>query len=521
MNTIAKLGCLNLRINEKENYSFSIRGQQFLCLNKRWIEIGTGAAVVASILRDFNNRVAVMDPVNAKMAFVFDYIAPIGFGLCSFVKFADYKGLSWLLFGSALFNNRPAYLNETEMEILFWSACSMSAIIGRGITQAMCLNTLLVSSSLLINQYGSQSINKMLKHFNDWQNTSVSGILDIKDNLKYQFSLLGKDVLCLNKTLLNAYFVLGCILTFSYDLENKNFMRYNPGLLRTSSMIAGVCAIRAIFKNYSEYAVFILAIASINSLLLKTLCQVLLLEIGAGMIYGGTGLIVFALIAYLTKKLGNKQAIQILNYLKDKKREKEYTQDIENQRKILENRKEEIKELNKKKHNASEKSNAITTETAHTQAPKKKKRIKKINDSTDNNEDKGKDKDKSSIKSLSIKKTPPVEIKKEYTTNLTGKKLTTWNQLFEITKSKPDHLVISATEIKKLIGALSGTIEKSGKRYHIYFNNKNLGHYEITHGTDKAKLLTSGYAQNVKKAIEKALDSGYISENLVKVKNGS
>lgn len=516
---------LNLKINEQENYSFSTRGREFLCLNKRLVEIGIGTCVVASILKDFNFRVGVIS-LNfdlkldyQKLTFLFDYLLPVGFGLSSLIKISNYEGLSWLLLASNLFQNRPSYLNETEFAVLFWSACSISATIGRGIMMAGYLTTSLLTSSFLINQYGWQSICQKLTHFNNWQNTAVSGILEIKDNFKYQVSLLGRDVLCLNKALLYTYFILSCFLTFSYHYENKEFALNYPILLRTSAFIAALSTAKIIFKNYSKFFTLMLTALCMTPSNAKILSQVLLSEIGSGMLYGGIGLIIFALFSYIIKKTDNKQAIKILNYLKDKKSEAEYKRDIENQRKILETRKEEINKRNNTRHNnpLTENNEPYTTATEYSKHEPRIKISKKIDKPT------AKTQNKNTVKNTVIKKTPVIETNKEYIVNLTRDHLTTWNQLFEITKSKPDHLVIPASEIIKLITTLGGHITKSGKYYHMHFGNKNLAHFEITHGKgktkDKAETLTAHYAQNIKEGIEKAIDSGYISEHFVKVKH--
>ncbi len=520
---------LSFKINEKENYSFSTRGREFLCLNKRLVEIGIGTCLVAVYLKGTTyeegplllNRDFELN--YAKLVFIFDYMLPVGLGLYGLMKAFGYQGLSFLLLWSALqrstkhvsdSQNPADFQTPKEFGVLLQAIGSAFATIGRSIMLVGCLGIFLVSSSFLINQYAWQSLCKMLAHFNNWQNVAVSGTLEIKNNLKYQISLFGRDVFCLNKTLLNTYFILCCLLTCAYDFENRNNTR-SP-IFEEFLGIVGISVAQIICKSYRHVFNIILSTICMTAEIQQIRTAAILIEIGSGMLYGGIGLIIFTLLSYLIKKTDNKQGIKILNYLKDKKREAEYNQDIENQRKTIEQRNKEISKKNDSRHNnpINENNESYSTEIKHTKpAPKNNKKIDQPTPKTQN---------KNITECVVIKKDPLLETKKEYTTNLTGDHLKTWNQLFEITKSKPDHLTISSKKVINLITTLGGTITKSGKRYHVYFGNKNLGSFEITHGKgktkDKAGQLTADYAQNVKIAIESAIESGYISKNFVEVK---
>ena len=111
-----------------------------------------------------------------------------------------------------------------------------------------------------------------------------------------------------------------------------------------------------------------------------------------------------------------------------------------------------------------------------------------------------------------------IDEKKQYDVHLSNNNKATWDMLFDIKTSKPAHLVIKGTDVVTLIKALVGAVRKNNNLHHIYFRDIDLGSFEIGHGKDGKGCLTSTYAQNVKEAIEKAVESEYIAKDKVAVK---
>lgn len=107
-----------------------------------------------------------------------------------------------------------------------------------------------------------------------------------------------------------------------------------------------------------------------------------------------------------------------------------------------------------------------------------------------------------------------IEIKPEIK-KLSNKHQKTLNALL---KEKPEPLVISGAAVKSLIKFLGGRVDSVGNgKKCIFWGNSNrlAGSYEVTHGKDRAKHLTSDFAKNVADAIKAGVENGYIARETV------
>jgi hypothetical protein len=210
--------------------------------------------------------------------------------------------------------------------------------------------------------------------------------------------------------------------------------------------------------------------------------------------------------------LRHKQGMQIAKYLdslKDKEKVRDYEVYIKDQKRLIEKRLEFIR--NQGNVSAEVESIGDEREIEDVEIREIKAEGRRLR-----KEDKGKTSNLRK-KVVNEKKVLDVEVKREYKVNLSGKACrTTWSQLFDITKSKPDNLVVQGSHVKTLIEALGGRVVL-GNLNQIYFSGKYLGSYEVAHGGDRNGYLRSKFANRVKKAIEEAIESGYISESIVKV----
>lgn len=512
--SINKIG-FGLKVNNNENYDFSVGGNKVLCLNKRLVEIGVGTCVAFSACFIYNSS-----RIELTGTPLFSFAAV---GLASVVTVCGCQGLQFLLLLSAVLQIKTkGFTDGIDLYSLFiLYTYSLFSIGGAAVFAGGICGTL-VGFSYLVKKYGSAYVNELLDYFNNQQNIISLGAIDVKNNLEYQCSLFGRDILCLKRAVLQLGYLFGLALSihtvFSMKQQNADSFMMLP------EVIMGMFAVyKTLGRKAYIIPLLLLIPVLVNPSSYGMSCAwgfIISLIIGKGVVLTGIGFSALALLSYLVKKPGNKKLTkleQILSKLQDKKKVQEYEKSIKIQRLGIEARREEIRVRD------SIMNEAVDVNLVEDYKPKSdivarsdegpKVKVKRRPNNLD--VDQGKEKDKGDIASKDAGYS--VELPKKYKVNLKNHE-TTWNQLFDITKSKPDHYTIEGKDIETLIAALGGEVKKgSKKKMNICFAGKTLGHYEESHATATKGYLTAKFANRVKIAIEKAIKSGYIDESIVKV----
>lgn len=507
---------LRHKINKNENHSFIIGGNEVLCLNKRLVEIGVGACVAFSVCTTYGSKFNV------------DIRPLVGFaavGLASILKVGGYRGLNILLLMSGIFQFKfhEYEFNGFTLSPTFLVFSTTVYLVGQVAILVSSICMLLIGLSYVVDKYGSEYMKELLDYFNNQQNRFSMGAVDIKNNLEYKFSILGRDILCLKKMVLNVGWVIGFALSLIL-LTNK--LNEDPKLSKDPPMMLAEIVIGAlvICRMLGEKMHFIPPLALLLSMysfenyqFFCALGGLMGMIIGGGVIFTGIGFSAFALLSAFVKKSGNAKLIEIrsfINKLEDKKKIVGYDEDIKKQKAMLDKKREEVRKRNRFLDDGV-RDDLMTGSNESGNKPEIVSKAEKIKSrpvvkSRGKGKDKGKDK-----KQL---KEPIVNLNKKYVVNLSGDKNNkTWNRLFNNNKSQPDHYAIKGKRVGKLITALGGTTKPGRKnKINIYFSNQKLDNYEVHHEQNKGRL-TSGFAQRVKNAIEKAITSGYIDESIVKV----
>lgn len=496
-----------VRVNNHDNCSFSILKQNVLCLNKRIIEVAAGGSLLFATWNLFN--------IPLEVDFTIKLCAAIGF--LSFVKIAGYQGIFYLLLISSLLQINYD-IHSFDLQPTLMSFKAVSFIMGQSVVFVSGMCSLLTGLAFLIKKYGNNYTNQLLLNFNNQQNIATTGVIEIKDNLKYHFYLFGKDILCLKKIVLQLGSIVGLITSFLYE---TTFVEHTGGLWGILVFAAGFYSIYRLFADkiyLIPLTIGLFTAINPNSYgLYWSTAEFIISTWGQGLIFMGIYFQALSLLSNLLKGSKNKQLIQLrnsLDSLKDKQKIRKTEQLIRNQKALIEQKRDFIKQQNAQ-HAITEEIDALWGE----QPVKKEKGnyIKKDNKKTDIDSDKSKEKDQKNTPVVPKIAIPNVA-KKKYQVNLGGTNKTTWDLLFAHKKSKPEHGKIKGNDIETLIIALGGTVIPKSKSKQIFFNNnKKLGNYEVMHKGDMQHHLSSDYAERVKQAIEKAIESGYIDQNLVRV----
>lgn len=332
---------IGIRENDNKNYNFFVGQQKVLCLNKRLIEVGIGACVAYSATNVYIN------PILTELKDI-PYIAV---GLASISSIAGREGLKFLLLTSSLFQMSPTMLpmHFTLIPTLI-SLAALSSFIGEGLIIASSGCAFLIGLSFIIKQFGPKYLNTLLSHFNRQQNKVNMGVLEIKNNLEYQLSIFGRDILCLKKLVLQIGTILGFILALSIETSFKGrtegmlgILIHMTGLLLTHKVLGNkiylipMLVITLTAFNPSMYSVYWSA------------CEFLITTFAEGIVLTGACFGAFGLISSLAKKSENQQIKKIgkyLDHLKDKQKIAEHEKYIKEQGLLIQKRREEIKAIN-------------------------------------------------------------------------------------------------------------------------------------------------------------------------------
>lgn len=238
----------------------------------------------------------------------------------------------------------------------------------------------LMALSFLMKKSGNHYLKSLLNNFNNWQDKTNITSIDIKNNLKYHFSIFGQDILCIKQQILQAGTLLCIFLTFMaelsvYESKSQSLVKSFIYSILTldfneissfTSISTSVVGIFSLF-NASWNILFILALLVPLGFNLEYVVTVLknleetnsfgtmyflskswlfiLCSLGKGVILSGICLGTFALCSALAKKSENPQLIKLrkfLETLKDPKKKIQVEKDIEKQRLALEKRRKVI-----------------------------------------------------------------------------------------------------------------------------------------------------------------------------------
>ncbi len=327
--------CIDFGVNKNKNYNFCLNKNEIFCLNRRVVELGIGACLVYS-------RYTLGNFINSSLALSNSYAV---LGVVGVFKAGGAQGVARLLLGGAIFHILMLNLTERNLLTFIYLEYFMLAIIGRALFFASGITGLLIGLSLVIRKSGVKCTNKLLNYFNNWQNKV--GFLEVKDNIDYQFSVLGRDVFCLKKIVFQAVCVLNVALAFL--MASNGYGAVFP------SHLGALASIFVIYNMLGEQ------LGTISFLLMESMLMLdfslatyyyvlaMLFFIGEGFLLTGTMFSAFALLSSLIKKSGSGKFTNLkkfLNNLEDKKKVIAYEKDLERKRLALEKRREEIKAIN-------------------------------------------------------------------------------------------------------------------------------------------------------------------------------
>lgn len=508
---INKFG-FSIATNQNENYVFSLEKKKILCLNKRTVEVGIGACIATGLINTWQT-IIYSDLLHNQLYFTTGLITTLGM--------AGTKGVASLLLLSNIFQAdtdifiKLGILESHEISLI----PAMSAFLGLNfaIGQSAVLITSLSASAfclaLLIKKFGNKYINTILNSFNQQQNIFNTGVIELKDNLKYKLSILGQDIFCLKKIVLQIGSLIGCLTALAIE---ASFEGRVTELLSLANALVGLLTAYKILgdKIYiiipTLIALFTFLTPS-NYIVYWSVCEFLISTLGEGMLLTGASFAAFNLLSNFAKKSKNHNLTKIGKYfdnkLIDHKKVIEHKKHIEDQKQYLQKRQEYINaqiliNSNSEINTLLDDSNSDSQESKNTQntnTPKTNTKDKNTNQTN------GKQNETKVILQT-------IKTKKKYICNLNGKNLVTWNQLFNNNKSKPDNLTIKGTQIQNLITALGGNTKPGSKgKINVHFGGKKLDNYEVNRSNE---TLTSGFANRVKKAIKEAIKSGYINTGI-------
>ncbi len=338
--------CVVFFVNKHGNYSFSVRKSEVLCLNKRVVELGVGACVAFSTYTYMNNF------NTPRVLWHYSVLGLVG--LC---KISGYQGLRFLLLTSTIFRGGlgKASLLGLQLSPIISTYLNTLYLIGQALVLVTPASMLLIGSSFVISKCGGEFMNNLLNRFNNWQNNV--GFLEIKDDLDYQLTVIGRDILCLKKKVFQAAWVLGFILAFYMVFSNSsNFAIDSSSALLNIYFQIFMGGVLAISKILGEKTWIISLFIEFLDILDPSSCKLyfaygvmLLLVIGKATLMTGIGFGTFALLSSLVKKSGSEKLTNLkkfLNNLEDKKKVIEYERDLKSKRLALEKRREEIRVIN-------------------------------------------------------------------------------------------------------------------------------------------------------------------------------
>ncbi len=333
MNNIS-IGHFDLSVNKNENYSFSVRKREVLCLNKRVVEIGVGACVA------FSTRIFFGSPTPESLL---SYSAA---GVVSVLTLGAYQELKFLSLVAVMIRQSIFYGIEDMSVIIATNILFPLALAGRVAFAVGGISALVIGVSFVIKEFGGRYMNKLLNDFNNWQNSLA--LLEIENNLNYKFTMLGRDILCLKNTVLFPGLALACVLAnasigLDYSVDGLLYPEVAIGTLTIFKIFGPkvyLVPLIAEFLGALNSSTYGISGYTLGYIALLTARTFMLAIIGFG---------TFALLSFLVKESGSEKLASLkrfLNSLEDKKKKMEYDKDLNNKRLMIERMRAEIRAAN-------------------------------------------------------------------------------------------------------------------------------------------------------------------------------